>query len=104
MTYIYFGNKIDLATFITAGILIDKVRGPTDELFRVNSMIKNLDETMMRMHNVLNLDEIQSNLIDLSPKNDLAVSIHGNFSWKLGSKDKDPVDEPSFFSRIWMDG
>jgi hypothetical protein len=33
-------------------------------------------------------------------KDDLAVSIHGNFSWKLGEKDKDPNEEEQIpFSR-----
>jgi hypothetical protein len=94
MTYIYFGNKIDLATFITAGILIGKVRTPTDKLLAVNSRIKSLDQTMTRMHKVLMLDEVQTNLIeyDAVSKDDLSVSIHGNFSWKLGEKDVDPTD------------
>ena len=43
MTFIYLGHKVDLATFITAGILIGKVRTPTDKLLSVSSRIKSLN-------------------------------------------------------------
>ena len=59
LTYIFFGNKICLATFITAGILIKKVRSPTDKLLQVSSKLKALEMAMGRMHKVLKLDEVQ---------------------------------------------
>ena len=54
---------MDLATFITAGILIGKARSPTDRILSVTSRIKSLDETMIRMHKFLMLDEVQANVI-----------------------------------------
>lgn len=94
---------MDLATFVTAGILIGKVKTPTDKLLAVNSRIKTLDQTMTRMHKVLMLDEIQKNAVEKvdASTTDIALSIKGSFSWKLGEKDKDQTefDEPIYGGR-----
>jgi len=80
---------MDLATFITAGILIGKVRTPTDKLLNVSSRIQSLEQTMTRMHKVMMLEEIQRNVVEhTSTDKDVAVSIKGSFSWKFGEKDK----------------
>ena len=80
MTYIYLGHKIDLATFITGGILIGKARSPTDRLLSINNRIETLDQTMMRMHKVLVLDEVQKNTVSAA-SSDVAVKINGDFCW-----------------------
>ena len=77
-----------MATFMSADMIIKKVRKPAHELSHIKGSLKTLEKAMYRIQKVLLLDEIQENiLLSLPAESDIAVSIKGNFAWDLGMKE-----------------
>lgn len=105
ITSVYLGHKVDLATYITAGLLIQKVRNPTDRLLRFDEIFMEVSRSLGKMQTVLTLEETQDGAVDHTQLTgeEVSVSIKGNFSWKLGSEDKekdsDDEDTEGCFSR-----
>ena len=97
MLFILMGNEVSLSLFLVSSSLIGKIRGPLDRFMHMHNEIKHLEKAMKKMHKLLTIEEVQKGVVQENSLSEakhgeeapVAVSIKGNFCWKIGEAEKE---------------